>query len=160
LAARQVLAHAETAAVGREIHGRRRMPFTLRAIADGQETRFARGDAPIAAARGGDVAHFRVGRVPEGTAEDRLERPPAANEAADVLESSPHVKASRTVLILLALAAAACGGGGGNPVGPTPVPGTPVSGFVFYDENANGVLDPTELVRLPAVSVTAAGKTA
>lgn len=61
----------------------------------------------------------------------------------------------------MALAAAACGGGGGgNPVGPTPPPGSPVSGFVFYDENANGVADPTETVRLPAVTVSVGGRTA
>jgi lysophospholipase L1-like esterase len=31
-----------------------------------------------------------------------------------------------------------------------------VSGFVFYDENANGTLDPTETVRLPGVTVAVA----
>jgi lysophospholipase L1-like esterase len=53
---------------------------------------------------------------------------------------------------------ASCGGGptGPGPV-PTPTPGTPVTGFVFYDENANGLLDPNEGVRLPGVMVTIAG---
>jgi lysophospholipase L1-like esterase len=36
---------------------------------------------------------------------------------------------------------------------PTPSPGTPVSAFVFYDENANGIADPLESVRLPGVMV-------
>lgn len=56
---------------------------------------------------------------------------------------------------------ASCGGGptGPGPV-PTPTPGTPVTGFVFYDENANGVLDPNEVVRLPGVMVTIGGSTA
>jgi lysophospholipase L1-like esterase len=34
-----------------------------------------------------------------------------------------------------------------------------VSGFVFYDENANGVLDGTESVRLPGVTVNVGGRT-
>jgi lysophospholipase L1-like esterase len=32
-----------------------------------------------------------------------------------------------------------------------------VNGFVYYDENANGVADPTESVRLPSVGVTVGG---
>jgi lysophospholipase L1-like esterase len=35
-----------------------------------------------------------------------------------------------------------------------------VNGFVFYDENANGVFDPAETVRLPAVSVSVGGASA
>ncbi len=59
--------------------------------------------------------------------------------------------------ILLAALSVACGGSG--PTGPhaTPTPGSPVSGFVFYDENANGVSDPQETVRLPSVGVTVGG---
>jgi lysophospholipase L1-like esterase len=34
-----------------------------------------------------------------------------------------------------------------------------VSGFVFYDENANGVADPSESVRFPSVGVTVGGVT-
>ncbi|HUL79906.1 MAG TPA: GDSL-type esterase/lipase family protein, partial [Vicinamibacteria bacterium] len=40
---------------------------------------------------------------------------------------------------------------------PTPPPGAPVAGFVFYDENGNGVADPSEAVRLPSVGVTIGG---
>jgi lysophospholipase L1-like esterase len=62
-------------------------------------------------------------------------------------------------LVALAATAAACGGGsspsGPGPV-PTPPPGSPVSGFVYYDENANGTLDATEAVRLPGVTVAVA----
>ena len=43
--------------------------------------------------------------------------------------------------------------------GPTPTPGYPVSGVVFYDENGNGVLDPGEVVRLPGVTVSVGGRT-
>jgi lysophospholipase L1-like esterase len=66
------------------------------------------------------------------------------------------------VLILLAAAATACGGGSPtDPSGsPTPVPGSPVSGFVYYDENANGIVDPAETVRLPSVGVTVGGVSA
>jgi lysophospholipase L1-like esterase len=32
-----------------------------------------------------------------------------------------------------------------------------VNGFVFYDENANGIADPAEAVRLPSVGVTVGG---
>ena len=35
-----------------------------------------------------------------------------------------------------------------------------MNGFVFYDENANGVLDPSEVVRLPSVSVNVGGAAA
>jgi lysophospholipase L1-like esterase len=62
---------------------------------------------------------------------------------------------------LIASLAASCGGGSPTaPNKPTPPPGSTVSGFVFYDENANGVADPAEVVRLPGVSVTIGGRTA
>ena len=35
-----------------------------------------------------------------------------------------------------------------------------MSGFVFYDENANGIADPAETVRLPSVGVTVGGVSA
>jgi lysophospholipase L1-like esterase len=70
------------------------------------------------------------------------------------------VKFSRIVFLLLAPAAGACGGGGSGPVGPTPPPGTPVNGFVFYDENGNGTAEPSETVRFPAVTVAVGGRTA
>src|SRR5262245_30225043 len=56
----------------------------------------------------------------------------------------------------------ACGGGNsptGPGPGPTPVAGSPVSAFVFYDENANGQLDSGEDVRLPGVTVAIGGRT-
>jgi len=54
---------------------------------------------------------------------------------------------------------AACGGG--SPSGPSVPPETySLSALVFYDENANGVLDPQEAVRLPGVTVAAAGQSA
>lgn len=59
-------------------------------------------------------------------------------------------------LILLAATAAACGGGSSGPSTPstpTPPAGSPVSGFVFYDENGNGAADAGEVVRLPGVGV-------
>ena len=59
----------------------------------------------------------------------------------------------------MALAAMATACGGGPPTGPTvptPPPGAPVGGFVYYDENANGTLDATETVRLPGVTVAVA----
>jgi lysophospholipase L1-like esterase len=54
--------------------------------------------------------------------------------------------------------------GGGSPIeatGPSQSPAAttfPVSIVVFYDENHNGVLDPSEAVRLPNVAVAAAGQ--
>jgi len=64
-------------------------------------------------------------------------------------------------LILAAVAAVRCGS---NPTGSdghaTPVPSSPVSGFVFYDENGNGIADPSETVRLPSVGVVVGGLTA
>ena len=67
---------------------------------------------------------------------------------------SLRVRAARaTPLVLLSCMAAACGGSGPPTGPPTPPPGTPVSGFVFYDENANGIADPSETMRLPGVTV-------
>ena len=69
----------------------------------------------------------------------------------------------RSHLLLLAFAAIlpACGGSGGGTSGPTPVgPTFTVSGAVFYDENGNGVLDPSENTRVPDVMVEIAGHTA
>src|SRR5712691_1864760 len=69
----------------------------------------------------------------------------------------------RSHLPLLAIAAilAACGGSGGGTSGATPVgPTFTVSGAVFYDENGNGVLDPSENTRVPDVMVEIAGHTA
>jgi lysophospholipase L1-like esterase len=64
-------------------------------------------------------------------------------------------------LILLAALATACGGGSSGPTDPgSPTPGSPVSGFVYYDENANGVPDAAETVRLPGVGVAVGGKSA
>jgi lysophospholipase L1-like esterase len=73
-------------------------------------------------------------------------------------------RSSTTLVVLLALALGACGGGSpagpSGPSGPVPVPGHPVSGVVFYDENGNGLQDSSELVRLPAVTVGVGGRTA
>ena len=54
---------------------------------------------------------------------------------------------------------AACGGGT-SPTAPatSTVQTFPVSVVVFYDENRNGILDPSEGVRLPNVAVAAAGQ--
>jgi len=60
------------------------------------------------------------------------------------------------------------GCGGGSPSGPSgpgttlppSVPTHPVSGVVYYDENANGRLDPGEDVRLPSVAVSVGGQQA
>jgi lysophospholipase L1-like esterase len=69
-----------------------------------------------------------------------------------------------TALVLLTTLSAACGGGGptspgGGGGGSTPAPGSPVSGFLFYDENANGAVDGIESVRLPSVGVSVGGQT-
>ncbi len=71
----------------------------------------------------------------------------------------------RTVLflLLLAIGPAGCGGGSHSPSGPTTMPtppGTSVTLVVFYDENANGTADGTEVVRVPDVEVSVGGRTA
>ena len=70
------------------------------------------------------------------------------------------------VLLPLTLCAAALApacGGNNSPSGPdgvpTPPPGAPVSGFVFYDENGNGLADAAEVVRLPGVTVAIGSRT-
>jgi lysophospholipase L1-like esterase len=69
----------------------------------------------------------------------------------------------RTVFILLlAIGPAGCGGGSHIPSGPTTMPtppGTSVTLVLFYDENANGVADATEVVRVPDVEVNVGGRT-
>jgi lysophospholipase L1-like esterase len=75
---------------------------------------------------------------------------------------STVVNARGTALFFSLLPLVACGGN--TPTGPggsspPPPSGSPVSGVVFYDENANGVLDPNESVRLPGVTVDIAGRT-
>ena len=70
-----------------------------------------------------------------------------------------------SVLLLLTVVSAACGGsptspdngGGGTPA---PPPGSPVSGYLFYDENGNGTADAGEIVRLPSVGVAIGGQSA
>jgi lysophospholipase L1-like esterase len=68
----------------------------------------------------------------------------------------------RTLTLIATVSFAGCGGGG-SPTGPSPgpseTPGTPVSAFVFYDENANGIADPLEQVRFPAITVTVGSRT-
>jgi len=68
-------------------------------------------------------------------------------------------------LILLGslLLVSACGGGGGGPAGPSspsPVTTYPLNVVVYYDQNANGSLDPNEAVRLPGIDVVAGSATA
>jgi lysophospholipase L1-like esterase len=75
---------------------------------------------------------------------------------------STVVNARGTVLFFSFLSLAACGGS--SPTGPggsptPPAPGSPVTGVVFYDQNANGALDAGESVRLPGVTVSIGGRT-
>jgi lysophospholipase L1-like esterase len=71
------------------------------------------------------------------------------------------------VLAALVLLLEGCGRGGPSSVAvpspsptavPTPASVWPVSGVVFYDENANGVIDDGEDVRLPHVVLTLGGR--
>jgi lysophospholipase L1-like esterase len=79
----------------------------------------------------------------------------AAGVATRAILQSP-MSTRAPVLILLAALAAACGGGSSSPTDPGSS-GSAVSGFVYYDENANGMADPSETVRLPSVGVTIGG---
>jgi len=61
-------------------------------------------------------------------------------------------------LVLLTSGLAGCGGGSGSPTSPA-TPATPsvptysVTATVFYDQNGNGQLDPSEATRVPGVEV-------
>jgi lysophospholipase L1-like esterase len=72
------------------------------------------------------------------------------------------VKWTAALVLISAFGLAACGGGSSSPSGPdsgpTVAPGFGVSGVVFYDENANGVLDESEAVRLPGATITIGGR--
>jgi acyl-CoA thioesterase-1 len=69
----------------------------------------------------------------------------------------------RTVFLLLFVVIGPAGcGGSRSPHGPTTMPtppGTSVTLVLFYDENANGVADGSEVVRVPDVEVTVGGRT-
>ncbi len=68
----------------------------------------------------------------------------------------------RLLLSTLPLLLASCGGGspsGPSSPSPTAAPGSSVTGVIFYDENANGVADAAEIVRLPGVTVSIGGRT-
>jgi acyl-CoA thioesterase I len=67
-------------------------------------------------------------------------------------------RARRRAAAVLAGLLAGCGGGPTTPPTPTPVPGHPVTAVVFYDENANGTMDPGDHA-VPDVDVVIAGKT-
>ena len=83
---------------------------------------------------------------------------------ANPMLSSTVVKHPKTLFSLIPLLVLpACGGGSSSPSGPgpmtTPVVNFGVSGVVFYDENANGVLDADENVRLPGATVSVGART-
>lgn len=74
-------------------------------------------------------------------------------------------RAPLTSTVLAILMLAGCGGGGGPTgpgptVSPSPAGGHPVQVVVFYDENADGVAQISEAVRVPNVEVAIAGRTA
>jgi lysophospholipase L1-like esterase len=60
-------------------------------------------------------------------------------------------------LMALSISLAGCGSGDG-PTAPPPVATHAVGVALFYDENANGALDPTESVRIPDAIIEIAGK--
>ncbi len=68
------------------------------------------------------------------------------------------MRASRLALLPGLLCAVACGGGGST-VAPTPLTSS-VNVVVFYDQNANAVLEAGDLTRLAAVDVQAGGASA
>jgi lysophospholipase L1-like esterase len=63
---------------------------------------------------------------------------------------------------VLAATLLSCGGGGSpdSPSSPPPPPGSPADVVVFYDENANGLLDRGENIRVPDVDVVIGSRTA
>src|SRR3954471_13653121 len=68
--------------------------------------------------------------------------------------------AKRSASGVLAVLLASCGGGGApsGPSSPPPVAGSTVTAIVFYDRNANGVMEPGDHA-IPDVDVVIAGKT-
>jgi len=74
---------------------------------------------------------------------------------------STVVRHSKTLALISLVVLPACGGGSSTPTGPGPTsaPGFGVSGLVFYDENGNGALDASEVVRLPGTTVSIGGRT-
>jgi lysophospholipase L1-like esterase len=83
-------------------------------------------------------------------------------DAANPVLISTAVKLSKAIALISLFLVSACGGSSSSPSGPgpapTPVPGFGVSGVVFYDENANGILDASESVRLPGATIRIGGR--
>lgn len=75
-----------------------------------------------------------------------------------MLVSRAMVRALRALTATSGVLALAACGGGSSPMGPSDPGAGSVIVVVFYDENANGVLDGGEAVRLPGVLVSVAGQ--
>ncbi len=85
-----------------------------------------------------------------------------AADAANPMLISTVVKCPKGIALISLLVLPACGGSSSSPTGPGPgptvAPGFGVSGIVFYDENANGVLEASETVRLPGATISIGGR--
>jgi len=69
---------------------------------------------------------------------------------------------SRAATAAMALAVGACASGSSPTATPSPTPAAetfPVSAVVYFDENRNNVLDPSETIRLGGVQVEVGGRT-
>ena len=93
-----------------------------------------------------------------------LKYSPGRSGTANPVLFSKVVSTHKIAALISMVVLPACGGGPSSPTdpgggGPTPTPGHPVSGFVFYDVNGNGALDAGETVRFPGVTVSVGGRT-
>lgn len=88
----------------------------------------------------------------------------ATADTANPMLISRVVRVSNAIILTAAVILPACGSSSSSPSGPNPAPTGPgaggfgVSGVVFYDENANGMLDAGENVRLPGATVNVGGQ--
>ena len=144
----------------RRAEGDHRLRRENHVVQDEQHAERRPRPAPAAGRPAAPVVAGRPGRSSGTLASVLLDVDVTRNAAGARLVLSCRWMPSRrppSPLLALSIALAGCGSGGG-PTAPPPVPTHAVGVALFYDENANGTMEPTESVRIPDAVVEIGGK--